>query len=202
LDVRTLPGHEEDGGTFVSSTVALHGIWQSDGIRVTSFETIEFEGIPTAPCSPPQGGWPGVGTEDDRYWNERRLGDYLGKRSDTFASWWVARTSVEPEPFDVTHRVLVVGTKLDPESVIEDLREVFPANLCVERVEFSADDLYAPIRELLGPDPPWNRDWDERRNRVIIRPLLMDEEFIATLNEKLAPYLDRIIVEPAVRLER
>jgi hypothetical protein len=196
IDPRSIPGQEMVGGNFVSELVELHGTWQSDGIHVTSFDVVEPEETPLAPCDPPSGGWPGVvGNEEERYWNERRLSDYMGQYSDTIAGSWFARNWTGPA--DLAHRVVVVGTTRDPQSVTDELRAIYPSNVCAEHVDFSHNELYEVIRAMLEPDPPWNRSIDARRNRVVIQPLMVDQDVI----DFVAPYLDRVIVDPAVRLE-
>jgi hypothetical protein len=189
IDPRTMPGHEH-GVVFVSDLVALHGTWRRDGIHVASFDAVQREAVPPVPCGPPPGGWPGiVGDEDEQYWNDRRLGDYLVQHRGQLTGWWLAR--IGPDPSDMSQRVKVIGTVLEPADVLDGLRAIYPSNLCVVRVDYSEQQLWQAFEQTGGP---WNREIDERRNRVVVAPLQLSQGVI----DAVMPFLDRVIIEPAV----
>jgi hypothetical protein len=155
LDPLTWPGHDIREW-WVANYVDFEGTWTGDSVRATDVtsatETDPIAGDPWfAPCSQPEGGWPGGGfdlepeTSELTRLVERSPGLYVGP--------WTGR--VTNDEGAVVGEAIVVGTVGDVRHAQRELSGVYPFNLCAVESSFSNRDLPRIKRDLEARNDSW-----------------------------------------------
>lgn len=204
VDVRSLPGWETGAGLpgssvesyWVTDYLTVLGTWQGDGIRSTQITPADRPPGATqlrpVPCDPPPGGWPGQGTPDDYEPAWLELQNEVGQHPEEYVGLWWAVFDVELGP--TSDGVQVVGTVSAVDTATARLASVFPYNLCVVQVPFSARDLNEVADRLSDLQIVHAGQIDPAIDRLVIRPLVLDEETA----EAVQPFTDRIVLLPLV----
>jgi hypothetical protein len=187
-----LQGVTATQANLVGSIVQVQGTWLDGVINVS---TVKVAGVgprplPTAPCSPPIGGWPGNGTPLDAERDSQALESHILRNPDAYAGFWAA---------DVGNGegvAFVVATTLERAAVEAELRELVDGNLCVVTVERSQRELEALAEGL--DRVHWTVTIDEPHNRVVVRVPWVDGEVVAAAT---GPDAEGIHVDPLVHRE-
>ena len=167
------------------------GEWRADGITVESVR-VSQPATPPPPvlpseCQAPDVAWPGdIGSGVDGETELRALQDALQGATTTYSGYW--RASLP----DGSQFVTIVGTVGDPTSTAPFLRSVFPYNLCVIEVPFSADDLSLARNELSRRG--YTIKLDVVLDRVDLALPFVDSQVI----ESLGPWLEIVNFQPMV----
>ena len=207
--------HENFDWVWVTDSVRVFGKWR-DG-------TIDFiDSIPAAmppspfssrsepvPCAPPPGGWPGNPDDvapDDAEGLVQGLQSEVNRHPELYGGMWEAAT--EDSLGNVVLRAMVVGTVADVSSVEADLREIFPANLCVIKVEYNTLALEAEEVRLSAEDRGWFVHLEPKFNSVAVwLPAILDQstaDLLAQADGKVRvfPIAERLDADPPPSGER
>jgi hypothetical protein len=180
VDPRDLSGAEwysardpGPGKVWVTGYLRVFGTWRDGTIEVVEVLPAEKPespfSLPPVPCDPPTGGWPGDPDDFDPYDPEifaRTLQYELQQHPDLYGGLWSAVD--ENSLGGVARHALVVGTVGDVSSVEAELREIYPANLCVVQVEHNTLELEAVVDRLRAADRDWVVDVDPKINQVAV----------------------------------
>lgn len=196
LDPRTLPGSERESGAYVTTWVTVYGTWDGDALEATqAAATDEPDELvpPTVPCNAPEGGWPGGATGDDGEQAALALERHVATQPERYVGIWPA---VIPPPHDARGaHAIVVGTVDDVDTEGAELAAIYPYNLCVVPVEFSARELEEVADQLSALDERWLVEVEPAADRVIVATDVFDQ---ATA-EAIAPYREMVLVHTVVR---
>ncbi len=204
VDVRSLPGWDTGADLpdssvesyWVTNYLRVLGSWQGDGIRSTQITPTERPSEVTqtrpVPCDPPRRGWPGQGTPEDYESAWLELQNEVNRHPEEYVGLWWAVFDVERGPS--SDGVQVVGAVSDVDTTTARLASIFPFNLCVVRVPFSARDLNEVADHLSDLQIVHAREIDPVIDRLVIRPLALDSRTA----EAVRPFADRIVLEPLV----
>lgn len=188
----TLPGWSEEGH---SSYVQITGRWSGTVLVAEGVASIpEPRRAPlTIPCDPPAGaGWSrptpdGLDGENAL----RALAEAIEAQPNLFTEYW--RADEDPSA-TAGSSAIVVGTTGDARSAQDELQSLFPYNLCVVHVEYSAAEL-ADIDETIGPNSAtWRPRIDWPADRVSIRVVLIDQ----AASDRVAAYGSAVAFDPLV----
>lgn len=196
VDARSLPGSEANG-KWVTTYITVRGTWGGEGIQAT--EVIPDEAPPLfpsklVPCDAPAGGWPGQGMPGtpDAEQAALDLQDEVATSPDVYVGIWTA--IINNSTGVMVDRTLVVGTTGDVESALAELSEIYPFNLCITKVEYSARELDDVVDRLTASERTWMVEVDPSLDRVVVKTIVLDP---ATA-EAVAEFADRVVVRPVV----
>jgi hypothetical protein len=109
-----------------------------------------------------------------------------------YVGLWSAVFEVEKGPS--SEGAQVVGAVSDVDTATARLSSIFPFNLCVVRVAFSARDLNEVADHLSELQIVHASEIDPAIDRLVIRPLVLDSRTA----EAIRPFADRIVLQPLV----
>jgi hypothetical protein len=177
------------GGQYAT----VRGRWDGSvlwGDEVTATEEPAAPSWKTpVPCEPPPGGWPGdPPSEVAPQALEREVKGHPG----SYVGVWPATSDVQGQ---IVLRVMVVGTVEDVSTASTQLGEIYPYNLCVVSVDFSARDLQPVFDNLSALSYPWFVSIDPRLDRVLVSVIALTDSEAAAI----ARYDGKIEVRSALR---
>jgi hypothetical protein len=192
VDLERLPGWTERGGGGMSGYLEAKGTWAEGTLVVRDvFAAIAPRPfvIPPAPCEAPPGGWPGRPSAEDAVEAEAsslRLTDEVDDNPALYSGIWVADLEGAAP--------IVVGTVGKVEEVRERLAEIYPYNMCVVKVDYSAAQLQPVADRLAQSDGRWWTDVDPATARVLVDLPVLDEEAVS----RIGADADKVTVRPLV----
>jgi hypothetical protein len=185
-----------DGDTWDAKYAILHGSWDGEALQATLVTAAPAPGAqvpPPVPCPTPAAGWPGNASAGAGESAATTLGREIQERPETYVGSWVAAIAGEfTDP--IASRVVVVGTVEDPTAITTRLEKIYPYNLCVIHVAYSAHDL----QPVLGQISAVGRDWLARIEPAVDRVVVTTTALDALGAEALAPYGDLVEVRAAI----
>lgn len=194
---------EATSGQAWSESVRVEGSYSNGTLAVRQVEPFHPDVAPqepaVVPCEPPAGGWAPGQNVDER---ANALSEYVRARPDRFTDVWVGYPDGPPTMdtgADVTSpMVYVVGTTGDVEAAGTELEAIFPGNLCVHPVAYSAADLQAIADQLSAVSTtPIQADVMVIENKVRVKVVALDPSTNAVLD---AVGRDALIIdEPLLR---
>jgi hypothetical protein len=92
-------------------------------------------------------------------------------------------------------RAVVVGTVGDVSDVAAKLTAIYPFNLCVVQVEFSAADLQPVLDQLAGIDERWHLDIEPSVDRVVVTTTTLEP----SAAEAIAAFSDKVEIRATLR---
>jgi hypothetical protein len=188
VDLNSLGGEQQD--PFVISDYArVVGTWSDDSITVVDAEEVKRPATSlnrSVPCSTPEGGWPGSDASTPSNDSLSRLGDFVNAHPDTYSGAWTGDIIGDGT-------AVVVGTIGSVASEAERLAKIYPYNLCVIHVNYSATDLEHLAQTLAGQGF-WQTYVDATVDRVIITTPVLD----ALTAQLLIPYSEELDVRTTV----
>lgn len=193
LNPRDLPGDEIDG-IWASNRVTVLGTWAEGKILADRWDPAAASESPLLPnaCEAPAGGWrdnENTDASDDFELAVNTLAATVAADPDRYVGSWFA-VAAEPEGA----RVMVVGTVTDLAEAEAELVRIFPFNLCVVAMPFSARQLGDVEARLSNEDLPGDISVDVTVGRVAVRTLVFDRDIAIAIE----PYRDRVTVRPLV----
>ncbi len=185
--------HTTTSGQGYSDPVKVEGTYRAGTLAVTKVDPFTPDppppfAEPPVPCPAPAGGWrPGHGYTPDDPNNDplnRLIEQVRGKPADYTDVWEGHPEGVPPGGSAPPVMVMVVGTKGDVASTRAELAAIFPGNLCVHRVQYSASELQA-IAEQLRRDSrtPIGVDPLVIENKVRVKVIALDPATSALLDD-------------------
>lgn len=189
-----LPGWTPQEGGGYSSWLTVHGQWIDGVLHIDSAVGTERPGFvfPLSPCGAPAGGWPG---DLPNTMEGESLSRHLGEVVDSEPFLFSGMTSARLTASDDTPRVIVVATVGDLQEVRDRLSAIYPHNLCVIQVEYSAAELAAVGERLFHPeDGTWQTNIDVIAGRVVLKVAVLDEEALDVIGDDI----DKVIVQPLI----
>jgi len=179
-----------DGSAWNGRYATVRGTWDGEAVQATGATAAappdpEPFTLPAVPCDPPAGGWPGNVGAGDSDAAALALEREVGRHPEAYVGIWVAANE---EAGQVVLRVVVVGTVEDVPSVTARLSEIYPYNLCVVGVQFSARDLQPVAADLSSREYGWLVDLEPRVDRVVVSVTALSD----SAAQALAPYTDKI----------
>jgi hypothetical protein len=204
VDGRTLTGATERGQRF-SGPVRVEGTYRAGVLAVTRVVAAPPDNGPpempaTVPCPSPPNGWrPGMGLIGSGHEVEAakvRLIERVLSEPARFLEAWNGRPARVPGAPPST--VQVVGTTGDVAAAQAELSAIYPGNLCVHAVRFSASDLNRIVQQLSAiSSTPIAAEADPIVGRVHVRVVALDPPTNAILDEVGRDAL--ILEEPLLR---
>jgi hypothetical protein len=184
-----------DGQVWGGRSVTIRGTWTGEVVQVAEISPAEPI-TPTAPgpvpCDPPAGGWPGNAPSDAVEEAGHELEDEVRRNPEAYVGLWPAvvpdASRGTTDPVVITDRVVVVGTVDDVEAVRSRLSQIYPFNLCVVHVEFSAGELESVVQHLSAVNSSWLIEIEPRLDRVVVTVGALDASGFA----ELAPFLEKL----------
>jgi hypothetical protein len=193
VDLERLPGWTERGGGGMSGYLEVKGTWAEGTLVVRDVSAAiaprPFVIPPAPPCEAPPGGWPGRPSAEDAVEAEAsslRLTDEVDANPALYSGIWVADLEGAAP--------IVVGTVGKVEEVRERLAEIFPYNMCVVKVDYSAAQLQPVADRLAQSDGSWWTDVDPATARVLVDLPVLDEEAVS----RIGADADKVTVRPLV----
>jgi hypothetical protein len=191
-----------DGRVWGGRSVTTRGTWTGEVVQVAEISPAEPI-TPTAPgpvpCDPPAGGWPGNAPSDAAEVAGHALEKEVRQHPEAYVGLWpaVAANASQgiTDPVVITDRVVVVGTVDDVEAVRSRLARLYPFNLCVVPVEFSASELESVVGQLSAVDPSWLVEIEPRLDRVVVTTTALDAAGYA----QLVPVLEKVELRVTVK---
>lgn len=188
----TLPSWTPTGNGGRTGFVAVEGTWSSQAIRVDRVAAVERQfGRPDLPvaCEAPPDGWPGepppsLEGEDAI----RRIATLVEADPQEYGGYWGA----DLDPAAESESVIVVGVVGNVAAARETLKVIYPYNLCVIAVEYSAAELIE-IESAIGPfTVSWMPSVDAAMNRVVVEVPYVDDAAAS----RVAPFGDAVVFDP------
>lgn len=192
----TLPGWSAIGTGGETSLVEVSGTWTGNSIAVASVQTSDSvpfaqPGLP-AECAAPTTGWPGdVPSTIDGESALRTLQDAVDSEPTSLIGYWAAYEN--PSNSD-SAQVMVVGVVGDAAGTQTQLDSIYPYNLCVVPVDYSAADLAAVANGLEPMTMAWQPSVDETADRVVIDLPFVDDAAL----QRVSSVADKILFDPMV----
>jgi hypothetical protein len=181
--------HPTTSGQAFSDLVKVEGTYRAGTLAVTKVDPFTPDPEPPrveppVPCPPPAGGWrfPYYGYTPDDPNNDpvNRLMEEVRGKPAQYTDVWEGHPEGVPNegvpPSEVPYvMVMVVGTKGDVASTRAELGAIFPGNLCVHRVQYSASDLESIAERLRsGSATPIGVDPLVIENKVRVKVIALD----------------------------
>lgn len=191
VDERSLPGHDL-GDWWVTGHYTVEGTWLGDAIRVSSLELSREPDEPStvkdAPCAEPEDGWPGIWPNDGAV---ELLQEQINEHPDLYAGTWDGRILNDDE----IDTAKVVGTVGDVQASYGELSRIFPYNLCVVPVEFSATELSRASDSVKSAGDESLVTIDPSVDRVLVTAVVFDQPLAAAVT----PYAEMVVVRTLVQ---
>lgn len=181
---------------FSTALVVVRGTWRAQAIDVlTAAETSNGEQIQpvSLPCATPTGGWvvDEFSSGSARESALARLATMVAQSPDVYSGLW----SAHPEGTTPSQpSVMVVGTVDGSSQVEASLRQVYPGNLCVDRVDFSATRLREVAARLQGVNPSWRVVVSPDHDRVKLSIVVLDDSAATSIGADPATIVDPLVV--------
>jgi hypothetical protein len=191
--VRVIGGDSE---TWDGGYAQVEGIWDGESLhaaKVTRAQRPADARWRPVPCDPPTGGWPGVGPSEAAESAGRDLEQEVNQHPELYVGIWPA-VSAEAAGA-ASDRVIVVGTVGDVAEVAGKLSAIYPFNLCVTAVEFSAADLQPVLDQLMRLDEPWHVDIEPSVDRVVVTTTALGPSSA----EAIVGFADKVEVRATLR---
>jgi hypothetical protein len=170
------------GGQAYSRPVRVEGAYRGGTLAASRVvEATIDDPVPTeppVPCAPPRGWLPGAGfsSPGDQIGAQEALAQEVADDPDRYNELWEGHPGAA--------KVLVVGTTGDVDEDRARLGAIYPGNLCVHKVRYSASDLRSIVDRLNGePSTPMEASPDPILNKVRVKVVALDPPTVAILDE-------------------
>jgi hypothetical protein len=173
----------------------VEGVWDGEVIQavdIVATAVPDRPAIASIPCSPPVSGWPGNGTSEAAESAGQLLEEEVAGHPQKYVGLWSAASPSEAG--DIT-RAVVVGTVADVQTAVDELAAIYPFNLCVVRVEYSATDLQSALDELSATNSQWHLEIEPSADRVILTTTALDP----AAAEAIAGFAGKVEVHATLR---
>ncbi|MEA2677255.1 MAG: hypothetical protein QOJ81_1396 [Chloroflexota bacterium] len=196
MPILPLPGWHEDGGVWLSSYVAVSGTWVGEGIAVaTVAETAHLPTYetPIVPCPPPDAGWnPGEGSASARERASLVLGGEVDAHPSLYSGMWAAAPGDRSQA-----TIIVVGVTGSIDDASVALRALYPFDLCLTSVAFSAAELHHLALDLAATSPAWTVRVDTPNDRMRLGLAVVDQSTLQMLSTFTSQPIDiKPLVQP------
>ncbi len=178
------------------TSARVEGAWDGESITATEMTAVSPPSrlsLPSIPCDPPVGGWPGFPTSEAGESAALALQEEVDRHPERYLGLWGASTT--DAEGEASNRAAVVGTVDDIQSVTAELVAIYPFNLCVVSADFSAADLMPVVEELEAMDYPWQVNLEARVGRVEVWTTALSP----AMAEALARFSDKVEVHITLR---